>query len=160
MAESSSPLTLFSVNAETPKCSHILVLKMTFSFAIIGSTAATILKFVNNARTQERWNSVYKCNKVTNFTLSLENNPDITALEFLIHYAINYCVHLERQILLKLTCMIRRRKSTNAINITYIEHSFEIISTISKPFLSKLHIKMLAKAGPNWNPITTPPTCL
>ena len=94
MTESSSPLTLFSVNAETPKCSQLLVLKMTFSSAIIGGIAATVLKFVNNARTQERWNSVYKCNKVTNFTLSLENKPDITALEFLIHYAFNYCVHL------------------------------------------------------------------
>ena len=63
MTESSSPLTVFSVNAETPKFSRILTLKMTFSVAIIGNTAATTLKFVSNARMQERWNSFYKCKK-------------------------------------------------------------------------------------------------
>ena len=55
--------------------------KMTLSFAIIGSIAATALKFVNNARTQDRWNFVFKCKKVTNFALSLENKLDITVRE-------------------------------------------------------------------------------
>ena len=36
---------------------------MTLSFAIIGSIAATALKFVNNARMQDRWNFVFKCKK-------------------------------------------------------------------------------------------------
>ena len=44
---------------------------MTLSFAIIGSIAATALKFVNNARTQDQWNFVFKYEKVTNFALSL-----------------------------------------------------------------------------------------
>ena len=63
MTESSSPLTVFLVSAETPKFSRILTLKMTFSVAIIGKTAATALKFVSNARMQERWNSFNKSKK-------------------------------------------------------------------------------------------------
>ena len=50
MAESSSPLTLFPMNTEIPKCSHT-DLKMTFSFYNKISIVATTLKFVNNART-------------------------------------------------------------------------------------------------------------
>ena len=41
-----------------------------------------------------------------------------------------------------------------------IEHRFEIIRTITKPFTFKMHIKMLAKAGPNGDAIATPSTCL
>ena len=37
---------------------------MMISFAIIGSIAATALKFVNNTRTQDQWNFVFKCKKV------------------------------------------------------------------------------------------------
>ena len=51
-------------------------LKMMFSFVIIGSIAATRLKFVNNTRTKEQWNFVFKCKKVTNFALSLESKQD------------------------------------------------------------------------------------
>ena len=51
---------------------------MTLSFAIIGSIAATTLKFVNNTRTSERWSFVFKCKKVTNVALSLENKSNIT----------------------------------------------------------------------------------
>ena len=97
MAESSSPLTLFPVSAEIPKCSHS-DFKMTLSFAIIGSIAATALKFVNNARTQDRWNFVFKCKKVTNFAISLENKLDVTVREFIFHYAINSCAYLKRQL--------------------------------------------------------------
>ena len=53
MAELSSPLTLFPVSAEIPKVFKHSDFKTVFSFAIIGSIAATALKFVNNARTQD-----------------------------------------------------------------------------------------------------------
>ena len=49
MAESSSPSTIFPVSAEIPKTHPDL--KMTFSFTIMVSIAATTLKFVNYART-------------------------------------------------------------------------------------------------------------
>ena len=55
---------------------------MTFSFAFIGRIAAATLKLVNNARTLERRNSVFK-RKVTNFALSLEKKPNITVREFI-----------------------------------------------------------------------------
>ena len=71
--------------------------KMTLSFGII-SIAATTLKFVNNAKTQERWKFVFKCKKVTNLALNLENKSDITVREFIFHYAINSWEYLERQI--------------------------------------------------------------
>ena len=64
---------------------------MTFTFAIIGSVAASKVKFVNNARTKERWSFVFKCKKVIEFTLSLENKPEITVREFIFHYTINSC---------------------------------------------------------------------
>ena len=72
--------------------------KMTLSFAIIGSIAATTLKFVNNARTLERCNFVFKCKKVTNLALNLENKSNITVWEFIFLYAINSCAYLERQL--------------------------------------------------------------
>ena len=72
--------------------------KLTLSFAILGSIAATALKFVSNARTQDRWNFVFKCKKDTNFALSLENKLDITVPEFTFHYAIISCAYLKRQL--------------------------------------------------------------
>ena len=72
--------------------------KITFSFAIIGTIAATTLKFVNNLRMSEQWNFVFKCKNVTNFALSLENKPDIAVPEFAFHYAINSCAYLKRQL--------------------------------------------------------------
>ena len=71
---------------------------MTLSFAIIGSIAATALKFVNNARTQDQWNFVFKYKKVTNFALSLENKLDVTVREFIFDYVINSCAYLKRQL--------------------------------------------------------------
>ena len=74
MAESSPPLTIFPV---------------------IGSTAATTLKFVNNNRTLELCMNdgilslLYK--NVNNFALSLESKPDITVRNFIFYYAINSC---------------------------------------------------------------------
>ena len=57
--------------------------------------------------------------------------------------------------------MIRRRKQYKyVIDITSIEHKFEIIRTISKSFTFKTHVKMLAKAGPSGDPIATPSFCL
>ena len=47
MAESLSPFTLFPVRAETP----VPDFKMALSFVVIGSIAATALKFINNTRT-------------------------------------------------------------------------------------------------------------
>ena len=91
MAESSSTLTLFPMSAENSQVFTHSDLKMTLSFAIICSIAAITLKFVNNARTKERWNFVFKCKEVINFALSLENKSDITLREFIFHYAINSC---------------------------------------------------------------------
>ena len=71
-------------------------LEMTFSFATTGIIVAITLKFVNNARTKERWNSAFKCKKVTNFALSLENKPDATVRDFIFHYAINSCSNLRQ----------------------------------------------------------------
>ena len=68
------------------------------SFAIIGSIAATTLKFVDTARTEEWWNFVFKFRKVTNFALSLENKSDVTVLEFIFNYSINSCAYLKRQL--------------------------------------------------------------
>ena len=56
-------------------------IKMTFIFAINDSISASTLKFVNTCGTQERWISVFKHKKVTNFALSLESKPDITVRE-------------------------------------------------------------------------------
>ena len=53
MTESSLLLTFFQVSFEIPKCSHIFDLKMVFSFGIIGSIAATLLKYINNPRAQD-----------------------------------------------------------------------------------------------------------
>ena len=54
---------------------------MTFIFAINDDISAITLKFVNTCGTQERWISVFKHKKVTNFALSLESKPDITVRE-------------------------------------------------------------------------------
>ena len=70
---------------------------MIFSFAIIGSIAATTPKFVNKTRTQERWNCVFNCEKVIEFMLSLENKPDITVREIAFHYTISSCAYLRSQ---------------------------------------------------------------
>ena len=55
--------------------------KMTFSFAINDNISASTLQFVNTCGTPERWISVFKYKKVTNFVLSLESKPDITVQE-------------------------------------------------------------------------------
>ena len=73
-------------------------LKMTLRFVVISSIAATIPKFVSNTRTSERWSFIFKCKKVTNFALSLENKPNITVLEFIFHYAVNSCAYLKRKL--------------------------------------------------------------
>ena len=71
---------------------------MTFRFAIIDSVAASKVKFVNKAGTKERWSFVFKCKKVIDFTLSLENKPEVTEREFIFHYAINSCVYMKRKL--------------------------------------------------------------
>ena len=40
---------------------------------------------------------MFKCKKITNFALSLENKSAITVREFIFHYAINSCLYLKRQ---------------------------------------------------------------
>ena len=65
---------------------------VTFSFVITGKIAATTLKFVGNARTKERWNSVFKCKKVNE-----KNKRDIKVLEFIFHFAVNSGEYLKRQ---------------------------------------------------------------
>ena len=51
MPELLSPFTLFPVRAKTPSCSPILTFKTALSFAIIGSTEASAVEFINNSRT-------------------------------------------------------------------------------------------------------------
>ena len=41
---------------------------------------------------------VFKCKKVTNFALSLQNKLDITVQKFIFQYAINSYTTLERQL--------------------------------------------------------------
>ena len=62
--------------------------KMALSFTII-DIAATALKFVNNARTQENKNSIFECKKIDQLALSLEYNSKIAAGEFIFDYMIN-----------------------------------------------------------------------
>ena len=65
------------------------------------------------------------------------------------------------QILLKIICIIRRTKQCKCvINITSIDHRFEVITTISKPIISKTTHQNVAKARPNEDPTATPSTCL
>ena len=45
---------------------------------------------------EERWNSVFKGKKVTNFALNLENKPEIIR-EFVFHYGICSLAYLKRQ---------------------------------------------------------------
>ena len=57
--------------------------------------------------------------------------------------------------------MIKRRKQYKyIINIPSIEDRLQIMGVILCHLLSKLHIKILARAGPNWGPIATPSVCL
>ena len=53
-----------------------------------------------NVRTQNvrTRNFVFKCKKVTNFSLSLQNKPDITVRKFVFHNAIDSCAYLKRQL--------------------------------------------------------------
>ena len=69
----------------------------TFSFAIIGSIAATALKFINNARTSENRNFIFECEKIDQLALSLEYNWKITKGEFVFHYTINSSANLKRK---------------------------------------------------------------
>ena len=63
METSSSLLTVFPVSAKFPHSD----LKITFSFVVISSTVAITLKFVNNARTQGRWNFFLLSGKETRY---------------------------------------------------------------------------------------------
>ena len=71
--------------------------KLALSFAIISSIAATALKFINNARTQENRNFIFECEKIDQLVLSLEYNSKIAAGEFTFHYTINSSANLKRK---------------------------------------------------------------
>ena len=51
--------------------------KRSTKFSIKGSIRATTLKFINNSRTQKRWNSVFKCKSVINFSRELNFPSEI-----------------------------------------------------------------------------------
>ena len=60
---------IITVNSFSSECRNSQVVthsevKMTISFSIIGSIEATTLKVVNNVRTYDRWNFVFKYKKV------------------------------------------------------------------------------------------------
>ena len=71
--------------------------KMALSFAIIGSIAATALKFINNARTSEYRNFIFECEKIDQLAFSLEYNSEIAVGKFISHYRINYSANLKRK---------------------------------------------------------------
>ena len=57
---------------------------MTFRIAILDSIAATTFKFVNNVKTYERCNYIFKCRKVKNFSFSKEKKRKVIVGEFVI----------------------------------------------------------------------------
>ena len=72
--------------------------KMALSFAVIVSIAATTLKFINNARTQENWNFIFECEETDQLALTLEYNLKIAVREFIFHNTINFRANLKRKI--------------------------------------------------------------
>ena len=56
--------------------------KTSTKFSIKGSIGATTLKFINNSRTQKRWNSVFKYKSVINFSQELNFPSEIIVREF------------------------------------------------------------------------------
>ena len=72
--------------------------KMAFSFAIVGSIAATALKFINNARTYENTKFIFECEKIDQFALTLEYNWKIAVGEFIFRYTINFSANLKQEL--------------------------------------------------------------
>ena len=70
---------------------------MALSFAIIHSIAATVLKSVNNARTQENRNFIFECEKIDQHALSLESNSRIAVGQFIFYYTINSSASLKQK---------------------------------------------------------------
>ena len=68
---------------------------MTLSFAILSSTAATALKFLNNARTYENRNFIFECEKINQLTLSLEYNLKIAVGKFIFYSMVNSNMNLK-----------------------------------------------------------------
>ena len=74
---------------------------MTLSFAIIGSIAATTLKFVNNEERKNDGILSLNVKKLLILHLVWKTNrkkTNITVWEFIFHYAINSCAYLESQL--------------------------------------------------------------
>ena len=105
MAELSLPLFFFLNQFWNSQVN----LKINFSFAIIESIAATLLKFINIFIKKETLAQVLSCEFCEIFkynflkehlwktaSFSLENKPKISVWEFAFHYAINSCVYLKR----------------------------------------------------------------
>ena len=109
MAELSLPSTFFLNEFWNSQVFTHFNLKINFSFAIIESIAATLLKFINIFIKRETLAQVLSCefceiSKYNFFTehlwktasFSLEDKPKISVREFAFHYAINSCVYLKR----------------------------------------------------------------
>ena len=71
--------------------------KMALSFAIMGSIAATALKFINNVKTYENMNFNFECQKIDQLALNLEYNSKIAMEEFIFHCTINSRTNLKRK---------------------------------------------------------------
>ena len=69
--------------------------KMALSFAIIGSIAATALKFINNARTSENRNFTFECEEIVQPAFTRECNSKVAVGEFTFHYTINCSANLK-----------------------------------------------------------------
>ena len=69
--------------------------KMALSFAIIGSIAATALKFINNARTSENRNFTFECEEIVQPALTPQYNSKLAVREFTFHYTINCSANLK-----------------------------------------------------------------
>ena len=68
---------------------------LALSFAIIGSIAATALKFINNARTSENRNFTFECEEIVQPAFTRECNSKVAVGEFTFHYTINCSANLK-----------------------------------------------------------------
>ena len=71
--------------------------KMVPSFAIIGSTVAIALKFINNASKQENRNFIFEYEEIDQLASTLEYNSKIAVGEFIFHYKTNSNANLKRK---------------------------------------------------------------
>ena len=90
------PFHSFSNNIRKSKVFTHSDFKMALSFVIIGSIAATALKFIRMPERKKTW-ILSKCEKIDQLAVILEYNSKIAAGEFIFHYTINSSWNLKRK---------------------------------------------------------------